>query len=167
MIPSLLGNTADLQKLKTSIQGSPVAAAFAAGDDNTVIQYYNGPASPAYVVYKGKDAPVPVNQIGENIHATELLGLTSGKLQALQALCGDLSGGFIDPSVKDRRDAFDQIFSAAGGQVTRPRLQALWPRNATVAEKLFATGTGNTSDPGTMAYGGALTIEEVSKAREV
>lgn len=130
---------------------------------------YNLPATPDYYVYK---TSVPVTQIGDNINASELVGLTALNLQRLQCLCGDLSGGALNPTIKDRRDAFDQIFSSSGGATTRPQLAALWRRTATRAEKLFAvaspgmTGTrGSTADPDTLTFEGQLQALDVYHAR--
>jgi hypothetical protein len=52
-------------------------------------------------------------------------------------------------SLADRRNAFNDIFSGAGGATTRASLLALWKRLATNAQKLFSSGTGSDPAPAT------------------
>lgn len=155
--------TQQLATLKTYINSVPALAALPNNSDTAVFiaGELNKQASPAFVVWK---TSVPIEEVGDAINATELVGLTTGKLQQLQTI-SNFSGGFINPSKADRRSAFDQVFSAAGGAITRPALLALWKRTATVFEKLFATGTGTDLLPATLVLEGAVSYFDVEAAR--
>lgn len=72
-----------------------------------------------------------------------------------------------NPSLPNVRQAFSDIFSGTGNAAAnRVHLLASGRRKATVAEKMFATGTGSTASPATMAIGaeGAVTIDNVVDA---
>jgi hypothetical protein len=79
-----------------------------------------------------------------------------------------LSQTGINPSLADRRQFFDDIFSGAGGVNTRANLLALWKELATRAQKLFSTGTGTDAAPATTAanigQGFRLTFDDVTAA---
>jgi hypothetical protein len=145
--------------LKASILADgTLAAAVAAGDDSTVAAAYNAAAAPAFVVWKSN---VSIGAVGDAINATELAGLTTLNTTRLQTIAQYAPTGF-NFSLADRRQAFNDIFSGAGGTVTRPALLALWKRNATRAEKALATGTGSDATPATLTSEGNLSPNEVS-----
>lgn len=153
--------------LKADILADPTLSAQPMTMDGAIAiaAVYNTLSSPDYYVYK---TSVKVSDIGDNINAGELVGLTALNLQRLQCLCGDLSGGTINPTIKDRRDAFAQIFSASSGTITRPQLDALWRRLATRVEKLLAvTSPGNTGTRGTTANPDTVTFEGVLAPTDV
>lgn len=115
-----------------------------------------------FVVWK---TSVPISEIGDNIKATAITSLTALKLQRLQALTGDLSGGFVNPSIQDRRDGFDQVFDGTGADATtRTQLAALWKRFAKRGERLFATGTGTNVSPGNLVFEGFIDDYDISRA---
>lgn len=155
---------AQLATLKTAINADPVLAAIPNTPDGafTIADAFNAFASPDFWVYRTN---VPITEIGDAINATELVGLTALNLQRLQAMTGDLSGGSINAAVDDRRAGFDQIFSGAGGNTTRPALAVVWRRRAKRVEKLFATGTGSTGQPAKMAFEGSISYQDVLDAR--
>jgi hypothetical protein len=163
MIPSLTGDAPKLAAMKADILANPtLAQAASVGDDPLIRDHYNATASPEFWAYR---TDVPVREVGDEIDATEIAGLTAIKLQRLQALTGELSGGFINAAKPDRRAGLDEVFSGAGGNITRARLVVLWRRRATVAERLFATGTGSTGSPATMTAEKSVSLAEVSAAR--
>ena len=90
--------------------------------------------------------------------------MTSLNLQRLQNIVTISTDG-INASLPDRRAFFDDIFSGAGGALTRPKLLALWKRFATEGEKLYATGTGSDATPATMTFEGSISYQDVSTAR--
>jgi hypothetical protein len=151
------------QTLKTFINTVPAWAALPNNEDTAdfISKELDKLASPAFTVWKSS---VPIEQVGDAINANELVGLTSLNVQRLQAI-SDYSGGNINPSKADRRSAFDQVFSAAGGAITRPALLLLWKRLATVGEKLFATGTGSDAVPATLVVEGLIDRYDVFEAR--
>lgn len=66
-----------------------------------------------------------------------------------------------NPSLANVRQAFSDIFSGVGNAaLNRTHLLAMARRKATVAEKMFAVGTGTTLSPATMGDGTAGTIAE-------
>ncbi len=79
------------------------------------------------------------------------------------------AGAGVNPSLADRRQCFDDIFSGAGGATTRANLLALWKRLATFAQKLFSTGTGSDAVPATtntnVGDTFTLTTADVTEAR--
>lgn len=150
--------TAQKATLKTAILADGTANTFYTNGDLTgLAAYYNEIASPSFTVWKSS---VDWNFVGDKINATELVGLTTGKLTQLQTLAL-ISPSGVNPSVQDRRDALEQIFSAAGGAITRPALLVLWKRLATRLEKVFATGTGSDAVPATMVVEGELTTADL------
>ena len=56
----------------------------------------------------------------------------------------------------DFRAGMDNIFSGAGGVITRAQLLALYKRTALRGEKLYATGTGSDAVPGLLTYEGPI-----------
>lgn len=125
--------------------------------------WYNGDASPSFTVWK---TSVSLGAIGNAMNATEVAGLTSLNLDRLNILATFSNGG-IDPSKSDRRAAFDDIFSGAGGATTRAALLILWKRLAKWIEKLFATGTGSDASPATLVYEGSIIGNDVELARNL
>ena len=149
--------------LKAAILADPVLTAQPNNEDGafTIAAAFNATAVPDFWVFKTR---VTNEEIGDAMNGTEITGLASLPMQRLQVL-GAYSNGTQNPSRADRRAAFDQVFSGAGGATTRASLAVLWRRLATRAEKLFATGTGSTGSPATMSFEGALTFAEVLSAR--
>lgn len=129
-----------------------------------IADLYNAVAAPVFIVWKKN---VSIGAVGDAINATELAGLTTLNVTRLQAI-GQYAPSGINPSLADRRQAFDDIFSGAGGATTRASLLALWKRNATRGEKLFATGTGSDASPATSAFATdnfPITLGDVQAAR--
>lgn len=155
--------TTQLVTLAANIRAAvdaPVVTALANGNDNEIARLYNLDASPAFTVWK---TSVTINAIGDKINGTELAGLSSLNTTRLQAVVM-LSPAGVNPSLIDRRQFFDDIFSGAGGTTTRAQLLALWKRFATRAEKLYATGTGSDASPATLVFEGSITGDEVARA---
>ena len=152
-----------LATLKADILSKPALSSqpMNSDGDSNIAKYYNGQAAPNFTVWKTN---VTTTQVGDNIVATELAGMTSLNLQRLQNIVTISTDG-INASLPDRRAFFDDIFSGAGGAVTRPKLLALWKRFATEGEKLYATGTGSDATPATMTFEGSISYQDVSTAR--
>ena len=68
----------------------------------------------------------------------------------------------INPSLPNVRQAFTDIFSGATAPApaNRTHLATVSRRRATVAEQLFATGTGSTASPAVMAGATAWPVEQ-------
>jgi hypothetical protein len=151
--------------LKASIAADPLLAPLSndlQGDRQKIADAYNAQAVPDFWVFRTR---ITNEEIGDAMNGTEITGLSSLQMQRLQVLAA-YSGGTQSAARADRRAAFDQVFSGAGGATTRASLAVTWRRLATRAEKLFATiGTGAIGDPATMAFEGNLTQTEVQQAR--
>jgi hypothetical protein len=149
-------NTVLINGVATAINAVP------RGPDNAwqIAAWYNGQAAPDFVVWKTN---VAIGAVGDAINATELAGLTSLNTTRLQAIAQYAPGG-INPSLPDRRQGFNDIFSGAGGVNTRANLLALWKRPATRVEKLLAAGTGSDASPATLAFEGPLSAADVMNA---
>lgn len=131
-------------------------------DGNFIIAgWYSGQASPDFTVWKTN---VSVSDIGKKFNGTELAGLTTANIERLTCIALYSSGG-VNPSLADQRAFFDDVFSGAGGAVTRPALLALWKRFALRIEKLLSTGTGSDGSPATMGYEGTISGNDVAEAR--
>lgn len=155
---------AQKQALKADIiaASDPACVALEASPTNSdfafaVKDLYNLAASPDHWVFR---SVVSLVEIGNAIVATELAGLTSLNIDRLAVIAVYAPSG-INPSMADRRAAFDDIFSGAGGTNTRAALAVLWRRKATRVEKLLATGTGSTGSPATMGAEGPLSFQDV------
>lgn len=179
----MLLTTAQLQALKVDIaanigtipasqpwtgpfSGTQVKLVPNSGDGNAAIAgWYNQTAAPSWTVWR-KSVSIP--EVGDKVNGTELAGLTSLNNTRLQTVIL-LSPDGVNPSLADRRQFFDDIFSGAGGVNTRANLLALWKRLASFAQKLFSTGTGSDASPATTAANigdsFALTGSDVETAR--
>jgi len=156
MTPTL--TTPQRAALKTAIQADSTANGFyVAGNLDGLAAHLNAAASPSFTVWK---TLVSINQVGDNLVATELAGLSTLNATRLQTIA-DYSTAGVNPSLPDRRAFFDDVFSGAGGVLTRAKLLILWKRLATRAERVFATGTGSDASPGTLVVEGAITTSEL------
>ena len=129
--------------------------------DFAIAAILNMPAVPQYVGWR---TSVTMNEIGKAINGAELAGLTTANNTRLQTIVL-ISGGFINPQLADQRAFFDDVFSGAGGTVTRSNLASLWRRGATRAEKVCATGLGTSVSPSTFSFEGFLSTQQVSVIR--
>jgi hypothetical protein len=144
-----------------SAPGGPLEQPVANNDDVAIAQYYNTAATPSFTVWKSN---VLIAEVGKKINGTELAGLTQANLTRLQTIAIFCAPG-VNPSLPDHRAFFDDVFSGAGGTITRPALLALWKRLASNVEKLLATGTGTDPSPATLQYEGPISYVEISEAR--
>jgi hypothetical protein len=127
------------QPWTNTFAGVQVKAVPNTADGNLAVAgWYNQAAVPAFTTWRKN---VPIAEVGNKLNGTELAGLTSLNHTRLQTVVM-LSQGGVDASLPDRRQFFDDIFSGAGGTITRGQLLALWKQLATYAQKLFSTGTG-------------------------
>lgn len=157
-------NTQQLGTLKSAIlaETDPAFVVYRDnGDNGMMASWYNAPSSPEFIVWKTN---VPLSDVAANVDGVELVGLTTAKLAAYQAL---LLAGAVNPSKDRLRAGFDAVFSAAGGNTTRPLLLALWKRTAKRGEKLYATGTGSTAVPGLLVFEGDITSADITDARNL
>lgn len=157
--------TAQLQTMKSDILANPDLN----GKPNTpdgaqaIADLYNLNSAPAFTVWKTN---VGITEVGDKFNGAELAGLTTANQTRLQTIAMYSAAG-VNPSLPDRRQFFDDVFSGAGGNITRPALLALWKRLAWRGEKLYATGTGSDAVPATLSLTafGAVSMQNVQDAR--
>lgn len=160
--------TAQLQTLKTfldaNLSGLPDEEASAA---------LNLSASPDFWVWRtrvSKAELVGSTSVDGTTFAwngSGFIGRSQGERDAWRELFN--GSGFCNPSMPNVRTAFQDIFSGgtAPAPANRAHLAAMCRRLATVAEELFAAGTGSTASPAVMGAEGLLTSTDVSTARNL
>jgi hypothetical protein len=127
-------------------------------NDTELARLYNLPSS--FTVWKTNTT---LQEVGDKLNGAELAGLTSLNHTRLLTVI-TLSQAGINPSLPDRRAFFDDIFSGAGGATTRANLLALWKRFATVAERIYVTGTGTDAVPGNLTFEGEVSMTDIGLA---
>jgi hypothetical protein len=154
---------AQLTTLKAAILADPVLAAKPMNSDGDfdIAVAFNSPASPSFTVWKSN---VSIEDTGQAFNGTELAGLTTANNTRLQTIAHYLLNGY-NASLPDVRQMFNDIFSGAGGTVTRANLLVVWKRFATRGEKLYATGTGSDAVPATLVFEGSISPQDVNSAR--
>ena len=137
---------AQLQVLKTSINTNPdptFASYRTDGNAGAMAGWYN--VDSTFVVWKWS---VTIVETGEAFNGTEWAGKTSADIERLSCVADYLTQ--YNPSDADVRTMFNDIWSGAGGTITRANLLALWKRFALKGEQLYCTGTGSDAVPGTL-----------------
>ena len=171
--------TAQLQTLKTDItvtkaatsyQGQTLLQWWNAGDDTTLAQFYQQPASPDFWVWKtavSKDELV--NSVGPegttfNWSGNGFITRSAGEQAAWEQIFS--VSGTVDASKANVRQAFQDIFSGTGNAAdNRTHLAAVARRRATYGEALYATGTGSTASPATLTFEGVISATDVGQSR--
>lgn len=151
---------AQLLTLKTNIAADPAFASVPHNSDGAfeVAMAYNLPASPAFVVWK---TDVPTSECKTAMVWTEYIGRSVGERDAWQFM---LANGTINAADANIRQGILDIFSGPGGAGSRAALVEIAKRQATRAEKLFASGTGSSASPATMTFEGSLSYNDVLTA---
>ena len=119
----------------------------------------NLPASPAFWVWRTVQAYE--YKASGGIVWTEVDALTVGKARIFEWLTGNLTMP-INAADANVRGGITDAFAA--GTTTRTQLTALGREQATIAEKLFATGTGTTASPATRTHQRPLSAWDVEQA---
>lgn len=133
---------------------------------------YNLPASPEYVVYR---TAVPMREIMLNgFDWTRVDNLSVGKARIWEWMIdSDPDGRTIDPSKPNVRAGINAVWVGTAADLSvRAAVYAHCHRPATRAERIFASGVGVTPDqsgtgPGTVAFEGALSYQDVFTARSL
>jgi opacity protein-like surface antigen len=157
---------AQLQTLKTFINTVPAWAALPNNSDTAffIAGELNKAAVPAFVVWRTN---VTADEIGNAWVGTDIDGMAALNMQRLQLLLASSPSGVFDMSRVDRRAGFENPFGTNQNNASRVAMRAVWKRAATVAEKLYATGTGSDASPGTMTFTGVVSYPEVFEARSL
>jgi hypothetical protein len=156
-------STEQLATLKAAILADPTLAAFPAGSDGAyaIALALNQPATPDYIVWR---TSVPVDDIMRNgMDWARVDNLSVGKARIWEWMS---RLGSFNPSKANIRAGIDAAWvGTAADLAVRATIYTHCKRNATKAEKLFATGAGTDAAPSTMAVEGNLTWQVVEEAR--
>jgi len=155
------------QTLKAAIEADNTLNSFPNTPDGNfaIAAALNEVATPTFYVWRGEAA---VNEIMQNgFDWVRVDNLSVGKSRIWDWMT---RVGTIHPSQANVRAGVLACFSAAGDAAMRSAIFGHFQRPATRAEKLFATGTGTSSNdqavgPATMALEGSLTYDDVAEAR--
>jgi hypothetical protein len=153
--------TAQLQALKADIAADPALADLPRNSDNAflIADAYNLIASPAFTVWR---TSVSIAEIMSNgFRWTDVDGLTAGKARIWDWMT---RLGTINPSKPNIQQGIVDCWGARASSQQTQGIEAHCKRAATRAEKLFATGTGSTANPGTLTFEGALRYSDVEQA---
>lgn len=174
MQPSLIGQTAKLQTLKTAILADPtLAALFSQGDDGffQIAFLMNLPASPNYFIWKMQQ-DVSMLTSNDGFDWTRVDNLSTGKSRIWEFM--GMGRGIVNFNRPNVRAGINACFSVAADSATRLAIFTEAQVLATRAEKLFAglPGTGaSTNDagvgPATTTEIGALESSEIQNAHDL
>lgn len=133
-----------------------VVAALAIRDDTTLTSLYN--ADSTFIVWRES---IPPEEYREQMVWTEVDGLQAGKARIWEWITQNMTMA-IDASKGNVRAGLAEVFPA--NQTTRGQLLAIAKEAASVAESIFATGTGTDASPGVRTLVGSITTEDVGRA---
>lgn len=131
----------------------------------------NTPATPAFIVERTTlsmhEIITGTSSAGSTFGwaGAGYISRTQGERDAFNRMFN--STGTVNPSLPSIKAAFADIFSGAGGLPNRNHIAALSKRSATVAEKLYATGTGSDASPAKLVFEGDVAGDDVVQAREL
>jgi hypothetical protein len=95
---------------------------------------------------------------------TSFISRSQGERDGWRELMAD---GGVNPSFLNVRQGMTDIFSGAQGAAQRAHCAAISRRKANRVEKLYATGTGSASSPGSMVVEGSIDYHDVEMARNL
>ena len=158
---------AQLATLKADILADPALASqpMTSAGAQAIADAYNSAATPTFVVWRKS---VQTAEVGKTVNYIAVEAMTTANQDRIKTFY-QMNPVEFEPR-SDIRSFWANTFSGAlggQGQATRDALEALWRRNATRGEKLFATGTGSTVSPGDMTVEGQITGADVQQAREL
>lgn len=149
--------------VKTAIAADPVLSQIPAGSDGgwEIARQLNMEANPSFVVWRTN---VPIDEIMRNGMVWDRVdNLSVGKARIWDWI-GRL--GTFDASKPNIRAGIDAAWiGTAADLAVRATVYTHCKRNATIAEKICATGTGTTADPAVMRFEGQLSWQDIENAR--
>ncbi len=131
------------------------AALFTDGNLSGVTDLLNLAAAPAFIVWRTEVGDAEIMQNG--FDWTRVDNLSVGKARVWEWL---FRFGSINAGKANVRAGIDQVWQGTAADLAvRAAVYAHCKRAATRLEKLFATGTGTTNDPGVLVVEGAIGYE--------
>lgn len=150
------------ETLRIAVQAEPAFQGLPPNGDSAFIVAvnFNQTASPAYIVWKTN---VSIDEIMRNgIDWARVDNLSVGKARIWDWM-GRL--GTLDASRPNIRAGIDATWvGSAADLAVRAQVYTHCKRQATKAEKLFATGLGTELSPSTMTFQGELSYIDVTQA---
>lgn len=153
--------TAQLQALKAAILADQTLASLASqGAIGALKAALNEEASPAYVVWR---TSVDIDEIMRNgLDWARVDNLSTGKARIWEWM---VRLGNINPSKANIRAGIDATWvGTAADLAVRGTVYTHCKRNATRAEKLFASGAGTTVSPSVMTFEGQVSDVDIESA---
>jgi hypothetical protein len=140
--------------LKIAILAEPsVQTCVTNGDDVCVANWLN--SSTPFIVWR---TSVSAQEYHDSaIVWTTVDGMTAGKRAEWEWLS---RFGILNPSKSNIRAGFADAFS--NNATAQANLLAVSKRNATQAERILATGTGMTANPGLLTFEGSIGVNDIS-----
>lgn len=160
---------AQLQTLKADILADPELNAHPNTPDGafTIAALYGATAFPAFWVWRTSVSQAEITSVttvdATTWNWTTYINRSQAERDAWRDMFGN--GGLINFSLSNVRQGLQDIFSGAGGASQRTHVLTVGRRPANRIEKLFATGTGSTISPATMAFEGQLAYHDVLDVR--
>lgn len=154
--------SAQLATLRSHITASADLNVLPNNEDGAfeIARLMNLAASPSYTVWR---TDAPRENIANAVVWTEYIANTSAaERDAFREIVNQDKINFALPNIVQ---GFQDIFSGATKATSRQAVLNAGKRAATRGEKLYATGTGSSGSPGTMAFEGAITVQDVLAAR--
>lgn len=133
-----------------------VVAALGIRNDTEMTRLYN--LNSTFYVWR---TSVPPEEYREAMTWTEVDGLTAGKARIWDWITQGMTAAINTSKLNVRQGLSD---AWAANTTTRANLLVIAKRFATVAEQIFASGTGTVGTPGTLGFEGTITTEDVGRA---
>lgn len=158
-----------LVTLREDILGSTdpaVIAALGGGavgrDDTTLAAIYNAASVPAFWVWRTR---VPLDEITQNgFDWVRVDNLSVGRARIWEWLFANQDRS-INPSKANVRAGIAECWKGTAADVAvQTAVLGHCRRQATRAERLFATGTGSTEVPGDAVFSGSVAIDDIGRA---
>lgn len=133
-----------------------VVAALAVRNDTELTRLYNLDSS--FIVWREAVEP---EEYREAMVWTEIDGLQAGKARIWEWVTQGMTIAY-DATKANVRAGLAEVFPS--NQSTRAALLAISKEAASVAEEVFATGTGTDASPGVRVFVGAISTSDVGRA---
>jgi hypothetical protein len=156
-----------LATLKAAILADPALAAFPRNSDGAfaIAQELNKTASPAFIVWRRN---IPASEMGQTVIYNALAAMTTANTSRVDLFVAMNRETFAGSA--DLDSYFASTFSGAlngDGANCRTALAAMLRRACTRFERIFASGTGSTASPATMALESPVSPASVEAARNL
>lgn len=149
--------------LKTFIQNDPTLNAYSLNGDGAyaIAALINHDATPAFVVWR---TAVDVDEVMRNgMDWTRVDNLSVGKARIWEWMT---KPGTFNPAKANVRAGIDATWvGTLPDLAVRAAVYGHCKRNASIVEKLFASGTGSDASPAVMGFEGPISYQDVEAAR--